>query len=314
MIPKISVLVICYKQENVIRRAIDSLLSQREYIYEICVSDDCSPDGTWEILRDYDKCYPGLFKLHQNTPNVGIFENIEQTWTMPTGDLIYHLSGDDECGEGFFKAVIDCIESKKIDYRNELFCIYGDYVQKFPNGENILYRQKAAGSNVTPLSLKLRGLLSNRGACYSSKILQKFKKVSEGRSYVVESVQDCQLAIYTEKNYYVPVVGNVYYAAIGVSVSDTSAIETQAKERSQRLYDFLDKEGIRIGSKTLSFIQFRKKAKEFANTKSFSSLMSALVNYFKSLDVRLGIDCLFINEYKAIQKRKKIFKEINNTK
>ena len=48
-IPKISVLVICYKQENVIRRAMDSLIAQKDYIYEICINDDKSPDKKWEI-------------------------------------------------------------------------------------------------------------------------------------------------------------------------------------------------------------------------------------------------------------------------
>ena len=100
-IPKISVLVITYNQEDVIRRAIDSLLVQKDYIYEICVSDDCSKDRTWNILKEYSEKYPGLFVLNRNNPNIGIFENIEKTWTMPTGEIIYQLSGDDACGEGW---------------------------------------------------------------------------------------------------------------------------------------------------------------------------------------------------------------------
>ena len=91
-IPRISVLVITYNQEDVISRAIDSLLLQRDYIYEICVSDDCSKDRTWDILQDYSAKHPGLFVLNRNDPNVGIFENIEKTWTMPTGDIIYQSS------------------------------------------------------------------------------------------------------------------------------------------------------------------------------------------------------------------------------
>lgn len=312
MIPRISVLVICYRQEDVIRRAIDSLLSQKEYIYEICVSDDCSPDRTWEILQEYDKDNPGLFKLHRNAHNVGIFENVEYTWTMPEGDLIYHLSGDDECGEGFFKAVLDCVEDNKIDYKNDLFCIYGDYLQLFPNGERILYKQKVAKKNLNSLSLKLRGLLSNRGACYSSNILKKFKKVSEGRSYVAESVQDCQLAIYTEKTYYVPVVGNIYYAAVGVSVSDSKEIEDIKKERSQRLFEFIEKENITIDLKTLEFIKFKKYLKLFSCTKSLKNLLISFFYFLKSIDFKLGVDGLFVNEYRAIKKRRKIMQQEAN--
>lgn len=215
-IPKISVLVICYKQEELIKRAIDSLLAQKDYIYEICVSDDCSPDRTWEVLQEYGRLYPGLFKLHQHRPNVGIFENIEYTWTMPTGDIIYQLSGDDECGKDWFKTVIEYIQNNSIDYKNELFCIYGDFERRYANGDSFVSRNKAVLCN-DALRLSLRKLLCNRSCCYSVKVLNKFKKCSQGRSHIAEDAQDRQLQLFSEKNYYIPHIGNIYHAGIGVS-------------------------------------------------------------------------------------------------
>lgn len=216
-IPKISVLIICYKQEELIKRAICSLLSQKEYIYEICVSDDCSPDRTWEVLQEYEKQYPGLFKLHRNGANVGIFKNIEHTWIMPTGDIIYQLSGDDECGEKWFKIVIDYICNNKIDYKNELFCIYGDYQAIYPNGDSFISRNNLILTKHNPLSLAIRKLICSRSVCYSIKVLNRFINVSEGRSYAVESAQDWQIQIMSEHNYYIPKVGNIYHTGIGVS-------------------------------------------------------------------------------------------------
>ena len=229
-LPKISVLIICYKQEELIKRAINSLLVQKDYIYEICVTDDCSPDRTWEVLQEYDKQHPGLFKLHQNRPNVGIFENIEQSWTMPTGELIYQLAGDDECGENWFKTVIDYIKQNNIDYKNELFCIYGDYKAVYPNGDSFLLKNDMIMTGYNALGLALRKLICNRSACYSKKVLDKYIKVSEGRSYAVESAQDMQLQIMTDKNYYIPHVGNIYYTRIGVSIGNNrnGVIETKA--------------------------------------------------------------------------------------
>ena len=93
-----------------------SLLCQ-EHLYEICVSDDCSSDRTWEILNEYSSRYPGLFKLNRNDPNLGIFANEEKTWEMPTGDIIYRIAGDDMCCEGYFKAVVDFISEKGIRSR-----------------------------------------------------------------------------------------------------------------------------------------------------------------------------------------------------
>ena len=48
---KINVLIITYNQEDLIKRAIDSILCQKEYgLNKIVVSDDCSSDNTWNVL------------------------------------------------------------------------------------------------------------------------------------------------------------------------------------------------------------------------------------------------------------------------
>ncbi len=294
MIPKISVLVITYNQENVISRALESLLKQKDYIYEICINDDCSKDNTWSVLEKYAKQYPELIKPIRNQQNLGIFQNIEATWERPSGDIVYHLSGDDECGEGYFKAVIDLIQNKNIDYKNELFCIYGDYVQKFPNGKSIYCSQKSATRDVLPIRLKLRGIVSNRTACYSISILRKFKKVSEGRSYSVESVQDCQLALFSEKNYYVPVVGNIYYAAIGVSINSKKNLRGRKGEMRAKLLAFMEREGFELNKKDEYFMQFTDSLKSFEKLRSIGAFFKMMCSYVKSLDFSLGMDTFCI--------------------
>lgn len=240
-IPRISVCIICYKQEDLIKRAINSLLKQKDYIYEICVSDDCSPDNTWNVLLEYDKQYPGLFKLQKHSVNVGIFENIESTWGMPTGDIIYTLAGDDEVGRDWFKTVIEYIIDNNIDYRNELFCIYGDFKCIYPNGDSLVLKNDLVKRH-DPLSLALRGLISNRSACYSVQILNKFKKVSMGRSYIAEIAQECQLQLYSKQNYYIEKIGNIYYSKIGVSVNIDKFEER--KFLYQYSLEFLESEGV----------------------------------------------------------------------
>jgi len=254
--PKISVLIICYKQEELIKRAINSLLAQKDYIYEICVSDDCSPDRTWEVLQEYDKQYPGLFKLHQNQPNVGIFENIEQSWSMPTGELIYQLSGDDECGENWFKSVIEYIKQNNIDYKNELFCIYGDYKAVYPDGDSFVFKNDMIMTGHNVLGLALRKLICNRSACYSKKVLDKFIRVSDGRSYAVESAQDMQLQIMTDKNYYIPQVGNIYYTRIGVCTGKNRNGSIETRVPTDYINDVLSTTGYSIPPKDQLIFQF----------------------------------------------------------
>ena len=59
---KQSIILITYNQEGCVRRALDSILAQRSYIYEVVVSDDCSTDKTWEIIVDYSLRFPELIK------------------------------------------------------------------------------------------------------------------------------------------------------------------------------------------------------------------------------------------------------------
>ena len=256
-LPKISVLVITYNQEDLIKRAIDSLLAQKDYIYEICVSDDCSKDRTWDILQEYSAKYPGLFVLNRNEPNVGIFENIEKTWTMPTGDIIYQLSGDDECGEGWFKKVVGFISDNNIDYQNELFCIYGDFKCIYPNGDSCVIQNKRINSNQDTLKLATKGRIFNRSCCFSRHILEKYVNVSQGRSYMVEEAQDRQLQMFSEKSYYVSHVGNIYYARVGVSSNMSTTILNERSNVYTYFSNFLKKQAFIVSHKVENFFKYK---------------------------------------------------------
>jgi glycosyltransferase involved in cell wall biosynthesis len=304
-IPRISVLMLTYKQENLVGRALDSLLSQKDYIYEICINDDCSPDGTWDVLQRYAQQYPDLIKPVRNERNIGIFENIEATWKRPTGDIIYRLAGDDECGQDYFRQVIGFVKENNIDYKNELFCVYGDYKQINADGKSVVYRNNMIQKH-DPVKLYLRKLLSNRSACYSKKVLDKFVKVSEGRSYSVEFVSECQLQLFAEHNYYIPVIGNIYYAQIGVSAhmsrseSKTSHIETYDK-----LVAFLKLHGRPLDAKDINYVKYMQ-AYRLRNTKR------ALKYYLKSIDLSLGFNGLqlrriiFVYFNRILKKKAKI--------
>lgn len=275
-------MIISYNQESVIRRAIESLLCQRDYIYEICVSDDCSQDKTWDILQDYSKQYPGLFKLNRNEPNIGIYENIEKTWEMPTGDVVYRLAGDDECGKDYIKHVVDFIIEKGIDYEKDLFCIYGDYKLINADDSSIVYKNKLVTNN-NAIKLKIRQLLSNRSACYSIKIVNKFYKVSEGRNHNAELVQESQLQILSEHNYYIPYIGNIYYAERGVSTRKRDAeYYKEIFERYDRMLQNFKDSGIIVDKSDLYYIKYMKayRMKEW---------LSAFRFFINSIDPSLGL-------------------------
>lgn len=286
-IPKISVLIITYKQEELIKRAIDSLLAQKEYVYEICVSDDCSPDNTWEVLQEYDRHYPGLFKLNRNEPNLGIFSNIEKAWTMCTGELVYTLAGDDECPKDWFKTVIEYVLENRLDYRNDYFAVYGNYQACYPNGDSYVFSNKAIKSSIDPVRLSLRGIIGNRSAVFTRKVLESFKAVSVGKSYVAESAQDRQLQLFAKTNYYIPSVGNIYYARVGVSVHFSKDDFNGREDIEEYAQTFLESQGYSFNHKDLNYIRYRTESCKIFKDKSLKHRWQIIWLFVKSIDISL---------------------------
>ncbi len=94
---KLSVLFITYNHEDYIRQALDSVLMQKcSFEFEIVVGEDCSTDSTRDILREYDRKYPGRFNLLFREKNFGRpTMNVYDTGMHCTGDYIAFLEGDD---------------------------------------------------------------------------------------------------------------------------------------------------------------------------------------------------------------------------
>lgn len=285
--PRISIMIISYKQEGIIHRALDSLLTQKDYIYEICVSDDCSPDNTWQVLQDYKKRHPDIIKLHRNETNKGIFENIEQVHTMPTGDIVMSLAGDDAVGEGWLKTVAEYIMNNHIDYKHELFCIYGNYKCIYPNGDTVLHSNRAVSKYDNVFRLALRGIINGRGCCYSRHILEKFHKVSQGRSHIAENAQDRQLQAFAETNYYIPKVGNVYYSAIGISVHLTEEMKYERMQIWPYSIKCFEEQGIDLSKSDLMFIKHRMAYQEYTFWGKKKKALISIWYYIKSFDLKL---------------------------
>lgn len=96
MRPKISVVVITYKQQETIGQTLDSILAQKgDFDLELVVGEDCSPDGTYAICADYAQRYPQQIKLLSGPKNLGITANYFRTLQACTGDLIGDIAGDD---------------------------------------------------------------------------------------------------------------------------------------------------------------------------------------------------------------------------
>ncbi len=92
---KISVIITSYNQKEYLRQAIESVLAQTLRPHEIIVADDCSSDGSVEMIREVEARYPGWVKGLYHPHNLGISLNRNSAVEIATGDLMAVLDGDD---------------------------------------------------------------------------------------------------------------------------------------------------------------------------------------------------------------------------
>lgn len=95
---KIAVSVICvtYNHEKYIREALNSILMQKtDFSFEILVGEDCSTDATRDILKEYEKKYPGRFRMYYRKKNLGATKNEYELFMDARGKYIAALELDD---------------------------------------------------------------------------------------------------------------------------------------------------------------------------------------------------------------------------
>ena len=97
--PKVSVMLITYNHAGYIAQALESVLMQEtDFDFEINVIEDCSTDGTQDIVMRYVQRYPHIVKPYFNEKNIG-FEvtqkNFYRGFKTLTGEYFAILEGDD---------------------------------------------------------------------------------------------------------------------------------------------------------------------------------------------------------------------------
>ncbi len=93
---QISVICVTYNHEKYIRQALDSILMQKTtFPFEILVGEDCSTDGTREILKEYEVAWPGRFVMYYRDKNLGATKNEYELFMDAKGKYIAALELDD---------------------------------------------------------------------------------------------------------------------------------------------------------------------------------------------------------------------------
>ena len=160
---KVSVIITAYNYGRYLRRAIESVLSQRFEDYEVIVVDDCSNDDTPEVLEEFI-AHPRL-KIITHSENQGFIRSCHEAIELSRGEYIIRLDADDYLDENALLVL-----SNLLDTDRELGLVYSDYFTVSAEGRIIDY-VRLPGMNS---EVKLRDIPPNgatmmfRRSCYAA--------------------------------------------------------------------------------------------------------------------------------------------------
>lgn len=150
--PEISVCVLTWNQAGYIRQAVESVVSQAvDAKIEVLVGDDCSTDGTDEVVRAIELEFPGVVRLVRHPRQLGASGNYQKLLALARGPLIAHLDGDDYWLPGklqkqldFMRANPDCnavyTNAHVVDSQGKCLGLFNDVPSRFFDLPSLLVR------------------------------------------------------------------------------------------------------------------------------------------------------------------------------
>ncbi|MFN9347366.1 MAG: glycosyltransferase family 2 protein [Planctomycetota bacterium] len=103
---RVSTVIPVYNRRELVCKAIESAQVQNIDGHQIVLMDNCSTDGTWEILQQYASEDPRI-KAIKNHENVGPVRNWKLGVQASEGEYCHLLFSDDWLEPGFLKSALD---------------------------------------------------------------------------------------------------------------------------------------------------------------------------------------------------------------
>lgn len=95
--PLVTFVVLTYNQFSFIPEALAGAFSQDYSPLEILISDDCSTDGSFELIQKIAESYQGphRIQINRNISNLGIGGNTRRAFELANGEILIWSGGDD---------------------------------------------------------------------------------------------------------------------------------------------------------------------------------------------------------------------------
>lgn len=117
---QISVIIPVYNVKNYIEMSLKCLIKQTFRDFEIICIDDCSSDGTEQILKQYED-KTDYIHVYKNAVNMGAAESRNKGLQYAKGRYVIFLDGDDIFHEQLLEKLYDSCER---DHSEAAFCMF----------------------------------------------------------------------------------------------------------------------------------------------------------------------------------------------
>jgi glycosyltransferase involved in cell wall biosynthesis len=158
-VPTLSVVIPCYDERDTIERIVEAVLAAPLPDLEVIVVDDCSRDGTRDLLRE--KVEPRVARVIYHERNLGKGAALRTGFAAATGDLVIVQDADLEYDPQDYPRLVEPILAGKADV------VYGS---RFSGGASVrvLYYWHYVGNRLlTTFSNMLTNVnLSDMEVCY----------------------------------------------------------------------------------------------------------------------------------------------------
>jgi glycosyltransferase involved in cell wall biosynthesis len=272
MHPKISVVIPTYNRDGVLKRAIDSIISQTFQDWELILVDDCSNDNTYDIIKSYSVNNEHI-RYHKLERNSGANAARNKGVKLANAEIISFLDSDDEMHPNNLQK-----QYEKFSTSAGLALCYVGVDYYFENTKVSEVHQRMRGSLEEYLFANLKGLgSSTSGFSIRKEVIEKVGGFDESMA----SQQDLDLLVRVARFYTIDFIegcNTKMYLSSGNRISDNrqSVIKGEVQ--------FLEKHEQRIRELGLYHHVARKLARKYALYAK--DLRNAYSMLFKSIRYR----------------------------
>ncbi len=148
--PKVSVAIGTWNRFEMVSEAIQAVLDQTYPVYEVVVFDDCSPDNSYERLKE-KYCNEPRVKVFKQTKNTGGVPNWNAAINACSGEYIAWCSDDDRFFSDHIQYAVGYLEEHP-----DIGMVHSEFASVFENGSTRRKFNKIDGSILSQVHIDSR--------------------------------------------------------------------------------------------------------------------------------------------------------------